>query len=138
MVYALHVEDDAQHVSALTYAGGALGVTLAGDLLSLYVFWELLAISSVMLVLLRREKSAVEAGFRYLLVHVFGGLLLLAGIVLHWSQTGSLAFGDMGAYAGSLSWHSSSLLSCSTRRFRRWEPGSPTPTPKPPSPAPSS
>ena len=104
MVYALHVEDDAQHVSALTYAGGALGVTLAGDLLSLYVFWELLAISSVMLVLLRREKSAVEAGFRYLLVHVFGGLLLLAGIVLHWSQTGSLAFGDMGAYAGSLSW----------------------------------
>src|SRR5213594_1922716 len=33
MVYALHVEDDSQHVAALTYAGSALGVTFAGDLL---------------------------------------------------------------------------------------------------------
>ena len=104
MVYALHVEDDCQHVTALTYAGGALGVTFAGDLLSLYVFWELMAISSSLLVLLRREPSAVAAGFRYLLVHVFGGLILLAGIVLYWSETGSLAFGDMGASSGGLAW----------------------------------
>ncbi len=54
MVYALHVKDDAQHVTALTYAGGALGVTFAGDFLSLYVFWELMAISSVLLVWRRR------------------------------------------------------------------------------------
>src|SRR5262245_2244320 len=101
MVYALHVEDNSQHVAALVYAGGALGVTFAGDFLSLYVVWELMAISSAFLVLLRRESSAVAVGFGYLLVHIFGGLLLLAGIVLHWSQTGSLAFGDMGAYSGS-------------------------------------
>ena len=104
MIYALHVKEDSQHVASMVYAGGALGVTFAGDFLSLYVFWELLAISSVLLVLLRRERSAVLAGFRYLLVHVFGGLLLLAGIVLHWAQTGSIAFGDMGAFSGSLSW----------------------------------
>ena len=100
MVYALHVEDDSQHVTALTYAGGALGVTFAGDFLSLYIFWELMAVSSVLLVWRRREASAVAAGFRYLLVHIVGGLILLAGIVLHWSQTGSLAFGDMGAASG--------------------------------------
>src|SRR5438876_2971275 len=104
MLYALHVKDDSQHVAALTYVGSALGVTFAGDFLSLYVFWELMAISSSLLVLLRRETSAVAAGFRYLLVHIFGGLLLLAGIVLHWSQTGSLAFGDMGAYSGGPAW----------------------------------
>ncbi len=104
MVYALHVSDDAQHVSALTYAGAALGVTFAGDFLSLYVFWELMAVSSVLLVWLRREPSAVAAGFRYLMVHVFGGLVFLAGILIHWSQTGSLAFGDMGAFAGGLAW----------------------------------
>src|SRR5881396_88185 len=46
MVYALHVDDDAQHVAALTYAGGALGVTFAGDFLSLFVFWELTALSA--------------------------------------------------------------------------------------------
>ena len=105
MIYALHVEDDSQHVAALTYAGSALGVTFAGDFLSLYIFWELMAISSALLVLLRREPSAVAAGFRYLLVHLFGGLILLAGILLYWSQTGSLAFGDMGAAsAGGMAW----------------------------------
>lgn len=104
MIYALHVKDDVQHVSALVYAGGALGVTFAADFLSLYVFWELMAVSSVFLVWLRREPAAVSAGFRYLLVHVVGGLFLLAGIVLYWSQTGSLAFDDMGAYAGSAAW----------------------------------
>jgi multicomponent Na+:H+ antiporter subunit D len=105
MIYALHVEDDSQHVAALTYAGSALGVTFAGDFLSLYIFWELMAISSALLVLLRRQPSAVAAGFRYILVHIFGGLILLAGIVLHWSQTGSLAFGDMGASgSGGMAW----------------------------------
>jgi multicomponent Na+:H+ antiporter subunit D len=104
MIFALHVEDDFQHVAALTYVGGALGVTFAGDFLSLYIFWELMAISSALLVVLRREPSAVAAGFRYLLVHIFGGLILLAGILLHWSQTGSLAFGDMGASSGGAAW----------------------------------
>ncbi len=104
MVFALHVEKDSQHIAALTYAGSALGVTFAGDLLTLYVFWELMAIASTLLVWQRREPSAVRAGFRYLLVHVVGGLALLAGIVLHWSKTGSLAFGDMGAFSGSIAW----------------------------------
>ena len=104
MIYALHVKDDSQHVAALTYAGGALGVTFAGDFLSLYIFWELMAISSALLVFLRREASAVAAGFRYLVVHIFGGLVLLAGILLCWSQTGSLAFGDMRATSGGLAW----------------------------------
>src|SRR5207247_4898591 len=77
MIYALHVEDDAQHVAALTYAGGALGVTFAGDFLSLYVFWELMAISSALLVFRRREPASVAAGFRYVLVHILGGLIVL-------------------------------------------------------------
>jgi multicomponent Na+:H+ antiporter subunit D len=101
MVYALHVKDDAQHVAALTYAGSALGITFAGDFLSLFLFWELAAVSAVFLVWLRREQTAVAAGFRYLLVHVFGGLCLLGGIVLYWSQSGSLAFEDMSAHAGT-------------------------------------
>src|SRR5712692_10282936 len=101
MVYALHVDDDAQHVTALTYAGGALGVTFAGDFLSLFLFWELMAVSAALLVWLRREPAAIAAGFRYVLVHLFGGLCLLGGIVLHWSQAGSLAFQNMSPYAGT-------------------------------------
>src|SRR3989338_2497057 len=101
MVYALHVDDDSQHVVALTYGGAALGATFAGDLLSLFVFSEIMAVSAVLLVWLRRTPASIAAGFRYLLVHVFGGLCLLAGTVLIWSQTGSIAFGSMSAYAGS-------------------------------------
>ena len=101
IVFALHVDDDAQHVAAMMYAGSALGVTFAGDFLSLFLFWELMALSAAFLIWLRRQKTAVEAGFRYLLVHVFGGLCLLGGIVLYWSQTGSLAFGDMSPFAGT-------------------------------------
>jgi multicomponent Na+:H+ antiporter subunit D len=100
MIYALHVDDDAQHIAALTYAGAALGVTFAGDFLSLFLFWELMAVAAAVLVLLRRQPSATAAGFRYLLVHVFGGLCLLGGIVLYWSQTGSLTFANMSPYAG--------------------------------------
>ncbi len=101
MVYALHVEDVAQHVTALTYAGAALGATLAGDFLTLFLFSELMAVSAALLVWLRRKPEAGAAGFRYLLVHVFGGLCLLGGIVLHGSNTGSLVFTDMTPYAGS-------------------------------------
>jgi len=64
------------------------------------LFWELMALSAALLVWLRRQPAAVAAGFRYLLVHVFGGVCLLGGIVLHWSQAGSLTFGDMSPYAG--------------------------------------
>jgi multicomponent Na+:H+ antiporter subunit D len=62
MIYALHVKEDSQHVASLVYAGGALGVTFAGDFLTLYIFWELLAISSALLILLRRERIAWLCG----------------------------------------------------------------------------
>ena len=104
VIYALHVKTTSQHVAALTYVGGALGVTFAGDFISLLVFWELMALSSVLLVWQRHKPTAVSAGFRYLLVHVLGGLFLLAGIVMQVSQTGSVAFDDMGAFSGSLAW----------------------------------
>lgn len=96
IIYALHVKDDVQHVAALSYAGGALGVTFAGDLFSLYIFWEILAIASVFLVWARRTEASLSAGFRYLLVHVFGGLCLLAGIILYVQNTGTPEFGYIG------------------------------------------
>ncbi|MBT8490675.1 MAG: Na(+)/H(+) antiporter subunit D, partial [Deltaproteobacteria bacterium] len=49
IIYALHVKDDLQHVAGFVYGGAALGVTFAGDLLSLFVFWEMLTIGSVFL-----------------------------------------------------------------------------------------
>ncbi|WP_440997675.1 Na(+)/H(+) antiporter subunit D [Arhodomonas sp. SL1] len=91
-IYALHVDDWIQHVAAMVYAAGALGVVLAGDLVSLYVFWELMVISSVWLIWQRRTEVSYRAGMRYMLVHAFGGMLLLAGLLAHYQATGSIAF----------------------------------------------
>lgn len=91
-LYALHVNDTTQHVAALAYAGSAIGVVLAGDLITLYVFWELMVFTSVWLIWCRRNPVSMAAGFRYLLVHAAGGVILLAGIILHATDTGSIAF----------------------------------------------
>lgn len=96
IIYALHVKDDIQHIAAFCYAGGALGVTFVGDLFSLYVFWEILAIASVLLILARRTDRARKAGFRYFLWHFFGGSCLLAGIILYVYKRGTPEFGYIG------------------------------------------
>jgi len=70
-------------------------VTLAGDFFTLFAFWELMALSSVFLIWYRKSRQALAAGFRYLLIHLFGGALLLAGIVMEVGGTGSLAFGTL-------------------------------------------
>ncbi len=91
-LYALHVKEDGQHVSAFLYVGSTLGVVFAGDLFTLYLFWEVMAFSSLFLIWYRKTKASSEAGFRYILVHIFGGICLLAGIILHLQSTGSIAF----------------------------------------------
>ena len=95
-IFALHVRDRIQHVSALVYIGGALGAVFAGDLITLFVFWEILAVSSAFLIWARRSERSSGAGLRYLLVHVVSGLLLLTGALLHVRQTGSAAFDFLG------------------------------------------
>ncbi len=96
IIFSLKVDDDLQHVSGLIYAGGALGVTFAGDLFSLYIFWEIMAVASTFLILARRTIKSQAAAFRYILVHLFGGLCLLAGIILYFQQTGTLEFSYIG------------------------------------------
>jgi len=88
-VFAAHLRDIRQQVAALLYAGSALGIVFSGDWFSLFVFWELMALSSTILILARKERGA-EVGLRYLLVHLFGGSLLAAGILLHVHESGSI------------------------------------------------
>ena len=96
ILYSLHLKDNAQHVAGFIYAGSSLGVVFAGDFISLFLFWEMMTFSAVVLVWSNRTKKSLAAGFRYLLVHVFGGLCLLAGIVLYVINTGSIEFGYIG------------------------------------------
>jgi multicomponent Na+:H+ antiporter subunit D len=91
-LFGLHVEETGQHVAAWIYVAGSLGAIFAGDLLTLFLFWEAMAFSSVFLIWFRRTPESTAAGFRYLLVHVAGGLSLLAGIIVQMKTTGSTAF----------------------------------------------
>ncbi len=96
VLYALHVRDDTQHVAGLMYAGSAIAAVFAGDLITLFVYWELTAISSVFLIWARRTEKSYRAGMRYLIIQVTSGLILLAGIILHVQETGEIAFNFLG------------------------------------------
>lgn len=94
-VYAFYLKDNTQHMATLFYVGSALGVVFAGDLVSFYFFWEGMAVASTFLILARKTLKAQAAGMRYILVHIFGGLCLLAGIVIYITQTGTVTFNAM-------------------------------------------
>jgi multicomponent Na+:H+ antiporter subunit D len=95
-IYALHVKEAPQHVAALVYAGSATSAVFAGDLLTLFVFWELTAVSSAVLIWARGTERAYRAGMRYLIIQLVSGVLLMLGALVQVSQTGSLAFGHIG------------------------------------------
>jgi len=95
-IYALHVRDTMQHVAALVYSGAAIGALFAGDLFTLFVYWELTAIASVFLIWARRTETAFRVGMRYLIIQVTSGVLLLAGAIYWFRHTGDTAFGHIG------------------------------------------
>ncbi len=92
LIYALRVRGAAEQVAALVYAGAAIGAVFAGDLITLFVFWEILAVSSVFLIWSRKTERAYRAGMRYLIIQVASGVILLAGIAWNAQRSGSIAF----------------------------------------------
>ena len=96
VIYAFHVQDAVQQVSALAYAGAAIAAVFAGDLITLFVFWELTAVTSVFLIWASRNQRAYRSGMRYLVIQVGSGVLLLAGAIVHVNETGSILFENFG------------------------------------------
>ncbi|MFQ5765442.1 MAG: Na(+)/H(+) antiporter subunit D [Rhodospirillales bacterium] len=96
IVFSLHVRDTVQHVAALVYAGSALGAVYAGDMITLFLFWEALAISSVFLILARKTERAQQTAMRYLIIQVASGVILLAGVLIRLHVDGTTAFGAIG------------------------------------------
>ena len=97
-IYSLHERDRAQQIAVLVYAGSALGAVMAGDLISLFIFWEISAVSSVVLIWARRTDRSYHAGMRYLVVQVTSGMLLLIGcVMLIGDRGGDTTFAFIGA-----------------------------------------
>jgi multicomponent Na+:H+ antiporter subunit D len=78
--------------AAFVYAGAAIGVTFAGDLITVFVCWELMAVGSTLVIWSQGEAASYRAARRYLMIHLLGGVVLFAGITGHVVQTGSVAF----------------------------------------------
>ena len=95
-IYALLLRDTQQHVAALFYAGAALGAVFAGDLITLFIYWEVMAVASAVLVWAARTPQSSGAGMRYLAMHMLSGLLLLAGALFHFQATGQTGFDYLG------------------------------------------
>lgn len=107
-MFALHLEDEdratLQHVAAMFYAGSALGAVFAGDLIILFVFWELLALTSVFLIWARGTERSYSAGFRYLIIHVLSGVLLLSATLMRAHETGSIDIEQIGLNGSFYAW----------------------------------
>ena len=96
VIYALHKRDTLEEAAALAYVGAAIGTTFAGDLITLFVYWELTAIASVFIVWAGRGPRAYKAGLRYLIIQVTSGVLLAAGAAVRAGELGSVAFDNIG------------------------------------------
>jgi multicomponent Na+:H+ antiporter subunit D len=94
-LYALNRPDTLELSAAFAYAGSAVGVTLAGDLITVFVFWEVMAVASTVIVWSADTPESYRASMRYIMMHLFGGVVLMAGIVAHVLETESVTFAAM-------------------------------------------
>ncbi len=92
MIYALHVDDKAQHAAGAMYVAGSFGCVFAGDYLTLFIFWEMMSVASTFLIWLNRNPTSTAAGFRYFLFHILGGLFLLGGLLMRYKAIASFDF----------------------------------------------
>ena len=94
-LYALGQASRVEVPAAFVYAGSAIGVALAGDLVTVFVFWELMAIASTLVLWSAGTRASYRSAGRYLMIHLLGGMILFAGVTGHIAQTGSVAFTRM-------------------------------------------
>lgn len=96
-LFALRQESRLEIPAAFLYAGSAIGVALAGDLVTVFVFWELMAVGSTLVIWSSGTPAAWAASRRYVMIHLAGGVILFAGVTGHLVLTGDATFTVMRA-----------------------------------------
>ena len=82
VIYGAHEKHWKQHVAIMSYSGAAIAAIHAGDLLTLFVWWEATAFTSVFLILASNTNRSYKAAVRYILIQVTSGMFLLAGAII--------------------------------------------------------
>ncbi|MBT8331934.1 MAG: Na(+)/H(+) antiporter subunit D [Deltaproteobacteria bacterium] len=124
-IYALGAKSDWEHVAAMIYVGSALGAVFAGDLFTLFFCLEIMSWAPFFLILFRGTRKAKGAAIRYILWHHFSGVCILAGILMHVHNTGSIAFVHMpwgwgGEYTGYNFMLLGFIINAATAPFHSW------------------
>ncbi|MBW7849228.1 MAG: Na(+)/H(+) antiporter subunit D [Rhodospirillales bacterium] len=94
-LFALNQRTVVELSAAFVYGGSAVGVAMAGDLISVFVFWELMAVASTLVLWSAGTAQAYGASLRYVMMHLAGGVILMVGIVAHVNATGDVSFHAM-------------------------------------------
>ena len=89
VIYGAHEKHWKQHVAIMSYSGAAIAAIHAGDLLTLFVWWEATAFTSVFLILASNTNRSYKAAIRYILIQVTSGMFLLAGAIILLMNDGS-------------------------------------------------
>lgn len=97
--YMEHEENLTEYyVLLIAMIAGMVGVSFAGDFLTFFVFWELMCITSYVLVAFRRKiPLSIEAAFKYLIMSAFGSITLAFMMSLLYGMTGTLNFALLSA-----------------------------------------
>ena len=90
MLFSFRTAKTAELGAAMAYAAGAVGVSFAGDLITLFIWWEMMAIFSTIVVWCGGTEASRRAGIRYAMMHILSGVLLKIGIEGVYIHTGSL------------------------------------------------
>ena len=102
-IYAFDLRSRVQQIAMLLYAGAAVGAVHAGDLITLFVYWEVTALASAFIVWGRGTEGAFHTGMRYLVWQIGSGLLLVAGLALHYRAGGAIVIAEWNGPASTLS-----------------------------------
>ncbi|MDH5772376.1 MAG: Na+/H+ antiporter subunit D, partial [Rhodospirillaceae bacterium] len=88
-LFALNQKSTMEMSSAFAYAGSAIGVAFAGDLITMFIYWELMAVGSSLVIWSAMTDASYKSSMRYILMHLLGGVILMVGVVGHVVDTGS-------------------------------------------------
>lgn len=100
-IYSFDIQDKWEKGVSVIYGGSIIAATLAGDIITMIVFWEVAAFSAAYLIYARHTRRSSRSALRYLLMHAFGGNMLLVGFLLHAAQTNSLGIPKFTVLGGS-------------------------------------
>ena len=104
IIYGGHIKDWKEQLAILSYSGAAIAALHAGDLFTLFLWWEATAFTSVILIFCGKTYRAYKSAIRYIVIQVGSGILLLSGAILLFQNSNEAIFQelDINSTAGLL------------------------------------